>query len=163
MSEKRQETAKPEEDHGQNNARAWLDSIREMVAALEALESGETEETTIDGDTYTDPDEVRERIQESALSVRVRSGWFEPQAELIDATRRPAEFEILLTTGGPALRIIGELDDYGQANNARLEYQDWGTPWTQFSLFTHDGKTIQEASAAESDVLTFAQCFYFGE
>ncbi|MFA5054513.1 MAG: hypothetical protein WC565_10660 [Parcubacteria group bacterium] len=158
MSEKRQETAKPEEDHGQNNARAWLDSIREMVAALEALESGETEETTIDGDTYTDSDEVRGRIEESALSVQVRSGWYTP-----GETPKAEEFEILLTTGGPALRIIGELDDYGQANNARLEYQDWGTPWTRFSAYQEDGVSIQEASAAESDVLTFAQCFYFGE
>jgi len=161
MSEKRQETAKPEEDHGQNNARAWLDNIREMVAALEALESGETEETTIDGDTYTDPDEVRERIQESVLSVQVRSGWYTP-----GETPKAEEFCILLTTGGPALRIIGELDDYGQANNARLEYQDWFEPWTPFSLYTGiigEGATIEEASAAESDVLTFAQCFYFGE
>ncbi|MFA5054095.1 MAG: hypothetical protein WC565_08545 [Parcubacteria group bacterium] len=147
MSEKRQETAKPEEDHGQNNARGWLDSIREMVAALEALESGETEETTIDGDTYTDPDEVRERIQESALSVQVRSGWYTP-----GETPKAGEFEILLTTGGPALRIIGELDDYGQPDNARLEYQDWGTPWTSLPLFDD-----------EDGVLTFARCFYFGE
>jgi len=158
MSGKRQETAKPEEDHGQNNARAWLDNIREMVAALEALESGETEEATIDGDTYADPDEVRERIQESALSVQVRSGWYTP-----GETPTAEEFCILLTTGGPALRIIGELDDYGQPDNARLEYQDWGTPWTPFSLFGDDGKSIEEASATESDVLTFAQCFYFGE
>lgn len=156
MGTKRRETAKPEEDHGQNNARAWLDRIREMVAALEATENEEPGE--IDGDTYTDPDEVRERIEESALSVRVRSEWYAP-----GETPKAGEYEILLTTGGPALRIIGELDDYGQANNARLEYQDWFEPWTRFSPYQEDGATIEEASAAESDVLTFAQCFYFGE
>jgi len=149
--------ATPQEDHGQNNARGWLDSIRQMVAALKALESGESETATIDGDEYTDAEDVRERIQESALSVQVRSGWYTP-----GETPKAEEFEILLTTGGPALRIVGELDDYGQANNARLEYQDWGTPWTRFSPYD-DGATIEEASAAESDVLVFAQEFYFGE
>ena len=100
-------------------------------------------------------------IEQSVLSVMVRDGWRNPGEALPSCGAE--EFEILLTTGGPALRIIGELDDYGQANNARLEYQDWGTPWTRFSAYQEDGVSIQEASAAESDVLTFAQCFYFGE
>jgi len=149
MNEKR-------EDHGQENARGWLGSIREMVAALNATENGET--VTIDGDTYDDPDKVRERIEENALSVQVRSGWYGP-----GETTQAEEFEILLTTGGPALRIIGELDEYAQANNARLEFQDWGTPWTRFDVYKETDNDIKECSAAESDVLTFAQCFYFGE
>lgn len=44
-------------------------------------------------------------------------------------------------------------DTYGQPDTARLEYQDWGTPWAPLPL------TVEEAA----DVLTFAQQFYYGE
>jgi hypothetical protein len=146
--------------HAIDNARAWLSTIREMVAALkEAEETEKPVRVTIHcaKDEDLDADEIHQRIEESVLAVRIRSGWYAP-----GETPTPDEFEILLSTGGPALRIVGELDEYCQANNARLEWQDWGTPWTRFAIYD-DGVTIQEASAAESDVLTFAQCFYFGE
>lgn len=41
---------------------------------------------------------------------------------------------VLLSTGGPALRIIGGLDEYGQPNEPRLQWQDWGTPWTDHHI-----------------------------
>jgi hypothetical protein len=64
-----------------------------------------------------------------------------------------AEYQILLSFGGPSVRITGNLDTYGQPDTARLEYQDWGTPWTPLPL------TAEE----REDVLTFAQQFYYGE
>jgi hypothetical protein len=92
-------------------------------------------------------DEARERIQDDALSVQVRSDWYTP-GEVPDA---PEEFCILLTTGGPAVRIRGELDQYQQPCRAWLEVQDWFLPWTEYQ-------------AADSDtLLTYAQVFYFGE
>jgi hypothetical protein len=146
--------------HAIDNARAWLGTIREMVEALkEAEETEKPVRVTLQGEDL-DADEIRELIEESVLSVEVRAGWYSPTGDQLD--NRPEEFMILLTCGGPALRIVGELDDHCQPNNARLEWQDWGTPWTRFAIYD-DGVTIQEASAAESDVLTFAQCFYFGE
>jgi hypothetical protein len=71
-------------------------------------------------------DAIEESCQESALAVDVRSGWGPPSE-----TMGPDEFQILLSTGGPALRIIGDLDDFNPTD-ARLEHQDWGTPWTQW-------------------------------
>jgi hypothetical protein len=57
---------------------------------------------------------------------------------------------ILLCTGGPAVRIVGELDR-GTPCRAWLEYQDWGTPWTQYF-------------GAKSDTLCeYAANFFFGE
>ena len=93
-------------------------------------------------------DEARERIQEDALSVEVRSDWYTPgDAE----AAKPSEFCILLTTGGPAVRIRGELDEYAQPDRAWLEVQDWGTPWTRYF-------------EADQDVLlAYALCFYYGE
>lgn len=70
-------------------------------------------------------DAIEESCQEQPLAVDVRSGWGTP-GEL-----EPEEFQILLSTGGPALRIIGDLEDQSPTS-ARLEHQDWGTPWTQW-------------------------------
>ena len=105
-----------------------------------------TESTRIDGDRMKDADEARKRIQESQLSVQVRSGW----ASVGDALNAE-EFEILLTTGGPALRIRGELDEHREPSRAWLEYQDWGTGWTEYF------------GVGQSTLLTYCGVFYFGE
>lgn len=120
--------------HAIANARSWLESIREMIARLESDDDDAQEA-------------AREEIQQSALSVQVRGGWRSLGEESTDD-----EYEILLTTGGPALRIVGDLDR-GDVTSAALEWQDWGTPWTGLQL---DG---DEPDAVEA----FARCFYFGE
>ena len=124
-----------EKDRAKNQARAQLDSIIEMVTALD-----------------TEDDEAREEamqtIQDDPLSVQVRSGWCDPGEENLV----PQEFEILLCTGGPACRILGELDEHREPDRARLEYQDWGTPWTPVFM------TADESEA----VLRYCQQFYFG-
>ena len=95
----------------------------------------------------TSEEDARERIMEDPLSVEVRSDWHAPGAE----DNGPAEFCILLGTGGPATRIRGELDQYAQPRRAWLEVQDWGKPWTQY----HD--------IEQSTLLAYCECFYFGE
>lgn len=93
----------------------------------------------------TSEDEARERIIENALEVTVRSDWTAP-----GETLTPSEFCVLLCTGGPAVRIVGDLDSYGEPCRAWIEYQDWGTPWTQWF-------------DADQDVLVrYASFFYFG-
>ena len=72
-------------------------------------------------------DAAQEQIHNDPLSVEVRSDWGTQSEELT-----PGEFRILLCTGGPAVQIRGELDAHGQPDRAWLEYQDWGTPWTQY-------------------------------
>lgn len=105
--------------------------IREMVDALNA--DGENED-------------ARRRIEEDALSAQVRSGWTNVGAEL-----KAEEYCILLSTGGPATRIIGTLDDWRDPISAKLEAQDWFEPWTEYV-------------GAEQDILLdYARCFYFGE
>lgn len=99
-----------------------------------------------------DEESARETIQESVLSVEVRSDWYSPGADSDDDSRKPSEFCILLSTGGPALRLIGELDENGQPTRAWLEYQDWGTPWTHYYV-----------EGAGEVLLEFAGVFYFGE
>lgn len=117
------------------NAAEELEELAELVAA-----AGEAEST----------DDARERIEEDALSVEVRSDWHRP-----GDTCEPAEFCILLCTGGPAVRIVGDLDR-GQPSRPRLQYQDWFTPWTDLILTADDG--------IDDDALqAYCECFYFGE
>lgn len=124
-----------------NNAKGWMAKINEMLAARSAAEDAGDEDAR---------ETAIVAIDESPLSIQVRGGWHSPgSAELSD----PVEYEILLSTGGPALRIVGELGEHCEPENARLQWQDWFVPWTD-----HD--TTDEEDEA---ILTFAQAFYFGE
>jgi hypothetical protein len=153
-------------------AKAQAESIAEMVAALnvdrdrleelrdakkEAEESGEAMDSDeLDelreleeaaGDTE-DEDDARRRIEEDPLSVQVRSDWHNPGEE-----GEAAEFEILLCTGGPAVRIRGELGEHNEPSRAWIEYQDWFTPWTEYH-----GEGVSSA-----DLLTYCRTFYWGD
>lgn len=95
-------------------------------------------------------EQAREAIQNDALEVQVREDWHNPGEQ----HNTPSEFYILLCTGGPAVRIMGELDNALQPSRAWLEYQDWGTPWTELvSMESHERDAL----------LTYCQQFFFGE
>jgi len=136
MSTSEQDTERAEEQ-----AKAQLECIRELVAALEEAEAD------IGDRTGEERDEARQAIEEDALSVEVRSDWHE-----IGGDSDPDEYCILLCTGGPAVRIVGRLNQYSEPESARLEYQDWFTEWQELILSSEDDATL----------LTYAQCFYFG-
>lgn len=112
------------------------DAIDEMVTNLNAA--------------HDDNDEPRIRICEDALSVEVRSDWYSPGGD--GESSEPVEFKILLSTGGPASRIVGELRD-GEPVSAKLEVQDWFTAWTEY----------RGDEVSESVLLDYCRCFYFGE
>lgn len=116
----------------------WSDDQPEEAEELRELEEAR-------GDLPDDATEedARERILDDALSVEVRSGWV-----TLGEMMALGEFMILLTTGGPAARIVGELDR-GEPYRAWLEVQDWGKAWTQYF-------------PADQDVLlAYARCFHF--
>jgi len=128
-----------ETNHARDNAQSWAQTIADMMAAL-APDAG--------------CDDAQEAIQEAPLSVEVRSGWYSPGAEL-----EAVEYQILLSYGGPSLRITGQLGAHGEAGTAHMEYQDWGTPWTRY----HPAHGEPLFDSHNADVLTFAQQFYFAE
>jgi hypothetical protein len=120
-----------------------LDALRERILA------GLLDESIDDDDAgfQFNADTAREAIQEDAGEVTMRSNWVSSVAEM-----EPAEFQILLCTGGPAVRIRGELHR-GEPSRAWVEHQDWGTPWTELV-----------APPIEQDtLLTYCQQFYFGQ
>ena len=108
-----------------------------------------------DAETGT-PETLQEAIIDYAngmpLTVLVRSGWYYPGS----TEAEPAEFEILLSTGGPACRIIGELDGgtvaWQSGCRPVMQHQDWFKPWTEIS---YDIDT--------NALLWFCEQFYYGE
>ena len=97
------------------------------------------------GQVCKDREDAEQFIQEDPLSVEVRSDWTTPGDEMT-----AGEFQILLCTGGPAVRIMGELDEHGEPHRAWLEVQDWGKPWTEY----------YETGLGDI-LLTYARCFSY--
>jgi hypothetical protein len=123
------------DDRAVSQACLQLQAIRELVAVYQTVhEKGD------------DDSEALEEIYGNALSVSVRSDWQTAGSRL-----EPGEYQILLSTGGPACRIVGDLDG-DEPTTARLEHQDWFTPWQELST-----------SAAEQEALIdYARFFSFG-
>lgn len=125
-----------EDDDGNKRSLTWGEELPDAADELKELEQ--------EAGDCSDADEARERIQEDALSVRIFG-------ERVNGEWEADRFELLLATGGPAVRILGELDGNNEPCRAWIEVQDWGTPWTQYF-------------DADSDVLlAYASCFYYGE
>lgn len=96
---------------------------------------------------FESQDDAHERIQEDPLSVELYGTWTPGE------TPEPDGFIILLCTGGPAVRVKGEFGSMNEPRRAWLEYQDWGTPWTEY----HGPNMDYDA------LLTYCHQFYFGE
>lgn len=137
-----QAAKKAEENHGLEQAIAQFDSIREMVETYESARGQENEQ---------EAEEAEQAIHDDPLSVMVRSDWYAVGSDI----PKPAEFEILLCTGGPAVRILGELDEHYQPVKAIIQHQDWFKPWTDW----------QPSGASDKQEILLAYCrqFYFGD
>lgn len=138
-----------EKDTAKDQAEAQLNSIIGMVEVLEQAGEADNSGAGDNPDIVIALEDAEQTIHEDALCVEVRTGWHEVGAK----DNKPTEYTILLCTGGPACRIIGNLSEHGEPETARIEYQDWGTPWTEYRM----------TSEQEEKVLTYARCFYFGE
>ncbi len=146
MSDRDAERAKAHDQTG----KSAFDAIKEMVDALNHFSDEGAEAIECNGYTLTGREDAEEMIHEDPLSVMVRGGWREPGKPSEDS---PEEYEILLSTGGPATRIRGKLNQYGEPETAGLEVQDWFVPWKEWRGDGWRAKTL----------LTYARCFYFGE
>lgn len=130
-------TQDPESDDEQAEAalRDWdaefLEELDELIATA--------------GD-WKDWDEVKSAIEELPLCVESRNGWTS-----FGDTPTLEEFRITICTGGPHVEIRGEFDPREQPYRAWLQYQDWGTPMTQYFAIE------------QSTLLDFCSNFYWGE
>jgi len=136
-----------EKDHALQNAIGHIESIvkdYERLSYLESLNPTSCKEEE-------EIEQTKESILNSALSVEFRSGWYSSPESIADL--KPEEFKILLTWGGPALRVIGDLNQYKEPENIKMQYQDWGTYWTDFEITEEQQEALN----------WFCNCFYFGE
>ena len=134
-------------ENARSQGQAQFDSIKEMVEALRVANDADDDEQR---------EAAEQTIHEDALSVEVRSGWYVLGAR--DADTKPSEYRILLCTGGPACQIVGELSEHGEPETARMQVQDWFTPWTDMRP-----QVGPDDYDSEPVMLAYARCFYFGE
>jgi len=137
-----------EESVTANNWAFWI--ARAEYEGLTVEEHEELTELEAARGDCEDRDDAEQRIHNDALSVEVRSDWItlDQKGEI-----EPADFRIVLCTGGPHVQIRGTLDAYGEPERAWLEYQDWFTGLIERPNQAGD----------QDDLLTYAGCFYFGE
>jgi len=131
------QTQVDDNERAREQAEIQLESVIEMVRALEAAEKTDNDDTR---------EEALQAISEDPLEVSIRSGWYAP-----GTGHEAHHYKILLCTGGPAVRIIGELTEHDEPGNAQLEYQDWFTPWIEYPLNDEQ----------QNFLVKYASCFYF--
>lgn len=132
----------------------WDFRTGEVPQALTGAAAEVLSDLDWDAETGT-PDSLQEAVtqyaQEMPLTVMVRSDW-----QPIGGSFQAQEFEILLSTGGSACRIIGELDRGSVAwqSGCRpiLQHQDWFKPWVESSY-----------GIDTNALLWFCEQFYYGE
>jgi hypothetical protein len=130
--------AKGPMENAEQQAKSHVGSIVEMIHALR------------NAGTDSEREAAQTAIYEDPLEVEVRGDWHTVSSR----PSKASEFRILLSTGGPAVRIVGELNCYEEADSASVQYQDWFTPW----------RTLRALSDAESEaVLEYCRQFYFAE
>lgn len=134
------------DNHALDNAKSHVETILELIGTYNEM-NDDTEGENLDRE------EAETRINEYPLEVLTRSDWHSVGTPTSAAD---GEYQILLSTGGPACRIVGTFDEHGQPATAAIEYQDWGTPWTEY-------RPMVNARAIEETLIQFARFFYYGE
>lgn len=85
------------------------DTAKRYSALLQAEEEAD----------YDLVDELREEEAESVLSIE----------QITHSFRGNCTWEILICSGGPAARVIVEVNCDGEVRWADFQYQDWGQSW----------------------------------
>jgi hypothetical protein len=127
-------------DKLQQIATDTFDTIKELIEALHTAND--------DGD-HQAIDDAHDAIYAHALSVEVRSDW-----TAVSSPMTASEFRILITWGGPAVQIVGQLNDHNEPATATLQSQDWFLPWRDW---------VSPDDTADAILIEYARCFYFGE
>jgi len=110
----------------QRSVNAWqhaIDNAEGFVEDLIRLHKA-YQEAMLDSDEGCEA--LEEEARDHALSVEVRSGW-----QSIGDSLEPTQARVLITTGGPALQVLLDIDD-GEGSDPRLQIADWGKSWTDY-------------------------------
>lgn len=114
-------------------AEANLESIRDIIKKFQ------------DAKSAPDRDDIRKRIHEMPLGVKVSGN------ALAGKDIEPERYTITLTTGGPHVELIGDLDaKQGRPANAKLK------------AYSHNEEVARHGNPKNDKLLKFARMFYFG-
>ena len=160
-------TQQQQQNHAADNAKSYAETIEalhelhcwdfptgELPQALTGAAADVLSDLDWDAENY-DLDSldysIMDYVQQMPLTVMVRSDW-----QPLGGSFQAQEFQILLSTGGPACRILGELDRgsvaWQSGRRPVIQYQDWFKPWTESD---YDVNT--------DALLWFCEQFYYGE
>lgn len=140
-----------EKSRAERQALNWLTKIEEAMCQLAAAQDSyrlrsETSDETQDAEKI---DLLVSALQNDVLSLRVRSDWHDPSGE----SGSPFEFEILLSWGGPSVRLYGILSEYMEPMEVWIEHQDWGLPW----------RRLPATPDVRAKLLQYSKLFWFGD
>ena len=130
-------------DNSREQAEAQLENIIDMMERYEKAQNDGDEDAI---------EAIRQEVDEDPLEILTRSTEWNTLGKTKSGEQKPDEFMILLCTGGPAVRIIGDLDEHQSPTNIRLEYQGWGEDWQRFYL---DAKHKEIALQAYCEIFSF--------
>jgi len=102
--------------HAIDNAEGFVDTLVRLHKAFH--------EALLDSDE--DCEALEEEARTLALSLEVRSDWHSVGDNL-----EPTQGRLLITTGGPALQVLLDIDD-NEGSDPRLQIADWGRNWTDY-------------------------------
>lgn len=117
-------------DENTNDAAVWALAHPDEAEELDELEAQAGE--------YEDQDSVRDAIMDDPLSIETRSAWM---CVGDSDGLQPAEYRIVLCTGGPHVELVGDLDTHGEPEFVRVLYRDWGC---HGELLDFDHKAVLE-------------------
>ena len=123
-------------DNPEGDKSKWNQECHDLFKELHELE-------------YNDEDSrewIQENICNSALSVEVRTGWY----QVGEDDGGPDEFRIVFSTNGPHFEMRGKLDKYNEPCQVEVYVMQWGEPLHEI------------ARGISSEVLNFvASLFHF--
>ena len=136
------------EDYTNRVDRAGWGWVEEIVEQFQRYQLGNEQDD--ENERLTSQEAAMDWVIQQPLSIEVRSGW-----EAVGRRLEAAEFRILLTTGGPAVQITGEIDQHNNPvhEGVRIEVQDWFRPW----------EPLRISDAQREALCWFCDNFYFGE
>jgi len=102
--------------HAIDNAEGFVENVVRLHKAYQ--------EAMLDSDE--DCEALEEEAYALALSLEVRSDW-----QSVGDTLEPTQGRLLISTGGPALQVLLDIDD-GRGSNPCLQIADWGVNWTDY-------------------------------
>lgn len=102
------------DNHALDQAKTQLSSMQDMLDHMRNAESDR------------EHDDALQAIFEDPLEVK-----------------KVQTVEVLLCTGGPAVRIVATVGD-SYFENIRIQYQDWGTPWTTYETTGPEQSALED-------------------